>query len=124
MSSSQSATTHFQPPKNDIEIVFIAVISPLDDLYQTRTNRDRNGTVLDQWNHVLLLRDLQRLINEGLVERVTNIREISPDLRDKTWYRETATGMLYVYVEGWERGSPEFRRYMEPLAGEASDLVQ
>jgi hypothetical protein len=97
--------------------------SPLDDLYQTRTNHHRNGTVLDEWNHVLLLRDLQRLIDQGLVEREKIIREISPDRRDKRWYRETATGMLYVYVEGWERASPEFRRFVQTPANEASDLV-
>jgi len=33
---------------------------------------------------ILLLRELHRLIDEGVVERVTNIREISPDQRDKT----------------------------------------
>jgi len=73
---------------------------------------------------ILLLRELHRLIDEGVVERVTNIREISPDQRDKTWYRETASGILYVYVEGWERGSPEFRRFIQTPANEASDLVQ
>jgi len=95
------------------------MISPLDDLYQTRTNRDRNGTVLDQWSHVLLLRDLHRLIDEGVVEIVKNVRELSPDTREKTWYREISTGALYVYVAGEERASPEFRQYAEKSHGGA-----
>ncbi len=89
-------------------------MSPLEDLFQTRTNRDRSGTISDEWNHVLLLRDLDRLISEGLIEQVRNMREICPDPREKTWYRETATGVLFVYIAGWERGSPEFRRHVEP----------
>jgi hypothetical protein len=83
-------------------------MNPLEDLYRTRTRRERNGTLLDQWNHVLLHRDLERFISEGLVERVTNIREISPDRREKTWYQELATGNLYVYVAPEARSGPEF----------------
>ena len=59
-------------------------MNPLEDLYQTRTNRDRNGTIPDRWNDVLLHRDLERLINDGLVERITNLREIAPFEREKT----------------------------------------
>ncbi len=99
-------------------------MSPLDDLYLTRTRGDRNGTLLNQWNHVLLHRDLERLISEGLVEHVTNIREISPDSREKTWYMELATGNLFVYVAPEERSGPEFRRYTESAQGGESSLVQ
>jgi hypothetical protein len=99
-------------------------MSPLEDLYQTRTSRNRNGTILDEWNCVLLLRELDRLIHEGLAERVKNVREISPDQPDQTWFRETSTGNLYVYVKGWERGSPEFRRYSELVSVGGSNLVQ
>ncbi len=98
-------------------------MSPIEDLYQIRTNRDRNGTIPDEWNRVLLARDLDRLISEGLVERALNVREISPDTRDKVWFRELSTGDLYVYVDGWERGSPEFRRYSEPISPKSS-LIQ
>jgi hypothetical protein len=100
------------------------MMSLLEDLYQTRTNRDRNGTIPDQWNHVLLLRDLHRLISDGLVERVSSLREISTDPRDKTWYQEISTGDLYVYVDGWERGSPEFRRHTERASHDGSHLIQ
>ena len=98
--------------------------NPLEDLCRTRTNRDRNGTIPDQSNHVLLLRDLERLISQGLVERVTTIREISSDSREKIWYQELATGDLYVYVVPWERGAPEFRRYSELSPYDNPQLVR
>ncbi len=99
-------------------------MSPVEDLYQSRTNRDRNGTVPDEWNDELLHRDLERLINDGFVERITNLREISPFEREQTWYKEIVTGNVYVYVAAWERGAPEFRRHTESAAGKQSDLVQ
>ena len=99
-------------------------MSPLEDLYQTRTNRDVKGTIPDEWNHVLLQRDLERLISQGLVQRVTSVREIPPDFREKIWYREVTGGDLYVYVASWERGSPEFRRHTEAAPGDGSTLIQ
>jgi hypothetical protein len=99
-------------------------MSPLEDLYRTRTREDRNGTLIDQWNHVLLHRDLERLISEGLVERVTNIREISPDPREITWYKELATENLFVYVAPDERSGPEFRRYTASAPNDESPLIQ
>lgn len=97
-------------------------MNPLEDLYQTRTSRDRNGTLSDKWSDELLHRDLERLINDGLVERLTNLREISPFEREKTWYKEIATGNVYVYVAAWERGAPEFRRHVISVGG--PNLVQ
>jgi hypothetical protein len=38
-----------------------AVMSPLEDLFRTRTNRDRLGTIPTESDHVLLMRDLDRL---------------------------------------------------------------
>jgi hypothetical protein len=73
---------------------------------------------------VLLHRDLERFISEGLAERVTNTREICPDRREKTWYQEVATGDLYVYVAPQERSGPEFRRYIELAPNGESHLVQ
>jgi len=94
----------------------MVAMSPLDDLYQTRTNRDRNGTISDEWNRVLLFRDLERLIRRGFIERVENVREIGPHPREMIWYKDLSTGNLYVYVEGGERSAPEFRRYKELVA--------
>jgi hypothetical protein len=88
---------------------------PLEDLYQTRTKRDRNGTIPDEWNRVLLFRDLDSLVCAGEIERVRNVREISPDSREMIWYKEISTGNLYVYVAGWERGSPEFRKHADQI---------
>jgi hypothetical protein len=99
-------------------------MNPLEDLYQTRTKRDRNGTLIDQWNHELLHRDLERLISEGVVERVTNMREISPDSREKVWYAELPTGNLYVYVAPEERSGPEFRQYTESVPKEETLTAQ
>lgn len=99
-------------------------MSPLEDLCQTRTSRDWNGTIPDEWSHELLHRDLERLINDGLVERVTNLRAISPFEREKRWYKEIGTGTVYVYVAAWERGAPEFRRHIELVAGKQSDSIQ
>ena len=89
------------------------MIHPLEDLYQTRTSRDGKGTIPDEWNHVLLQRDLERLIGQGLAKPVTSVREIPPDFREKVWYEEVGSGQLYVYVAGWERGSPDFRRHAD-----------
>lgn len=88
-------------------------MNPLDDLYHTRTNRDRKGTMPDEWNHVLLLRNLEHLISEGLLKRVTHVREIPTDFREKSWYEEIATRQLYVYVAPGERSAAEFRRYAD-----------
>ncbi len=82
------------------------------------------GSIRDEWNLLLLQRDLERLISEGLIERVTNMREIPPNSREKTWYQESGTGNLYVYVAACERGAPEFRRHSEPAPHGGSDMVQ
>lgn len=71
-----------------------------------------------------LHRDLERLIIEGLVERLTDIREHSPDLREKTWYKEVTTERLFVYVAPDERSGPEFRRYTASTSNGESSLVQ
>src|SRR5690349_9682787 len=71
--------------------MFSKKMSPLEDLYLTRTQRNRDGMILDEWNHVLLLRDLDRLVSAGIIDRVKNFREISRHSRDMTWYRENST---------------------------------
>lgn len=84
--------------------------SPLKDLFNTRTDNDRKGTVSSDWNRVLLWRDLNRLVAEGLVEPVQPPADIEPDDRARHYFRDLGTGDLYVYVAGWERGWPQFRR--------------
>jgi hypothetical protein len=63
-------------------------MTPLEDLFWTRTNRDRVGTIRDGSNHVLLLRDFDRLIGQGLIKRTSDVREISADSRKKIFYEE------------------------------------
>jgi hypothetical protein len=99
-------------------------MNPLEGLYLTRTNRDRNGTISDEWHRALLFRDLDRLVCEGAIERVRNVREISPDSREMIWYREISTGNLYVYVAGWERGSPEFRMHTDQILAARNDSAR
>jgi hypothetical protein len=56
------------------------------------------------------LRDLDRLIAEGLVSKVECTRDAETGLRERQCFRDLVTGEVYIYIEGWERGSPEFRR--------------
>ena len=99
-------------------------MNPLEDPCFARTNRDRAGTIPDQITHSLLLRDLERLVGQGLVKRVTGIREISVDSREKIWYQDVASGDLYVYVSPWERGAAEFRRFRESSQSASPQLIQ
>ena len=81
------------------------------DLWETRTNNSRSGTLVTEWDNVLFWRDLHRLIAEGLVEQTDGPAGIDDGLRDRKYFREVGTGEVYVYLTGWERGSPEFRRH-------------
>jgi hypothetical protein len=82
----------------------------LQDLYETRTAGDRDGTIGDEWNRVLLWRDLERLIAKGRVVPSEVPAGEEAGFREKRYFRDVATGEIYVHVSGWERGSPEFRK--------------
>jgi hypothetical protein len=82
----------------------------LADLFSTRTERNTKGTIRSEWDHELLHRDLARLIAEGVVENVPCPPHDGSDFRPSRCFRDVLTGETYVYVEGWERGSPEFRK--------------
>jgi hypothetical protein len=82
----------------------------LEDVWETRTNNTRTGTVVTEWDKVLLWRDLRRLIAVGLVEPTDGPADNDPDPRERKYFRDVGTGEVYVYISGWERGSPEFRR--------------
>jgi hypothetical protein len=64
-------------------------MTPPEDLFWSRTNRDRVGTIRDGSNHVLLLRDLDRLIGQGLIKRASDVREISADSREKIFTKNS-----------------------------------
>ncbi|HEX6495213.1 MAG TPA: hypothetical protein VF018_07010 [Acidobacteriaceae bacterium] len=82
----------------------------LEDLFRVRTDRNTEGTISGEWDRILLRRDLERLIAEGFVE-ITHCSSCpDPRSRERLCFRDTSTGEVYLYVEGWERGSPEFRK--------------
>jgi hypothetical protein len=86
------------------------MLGVLENIFSTRTDNDRRGTISQEWNRILLWRDLERFIAEGLVERVECKTVSEADFRERQCFRETETGEIYVFIEGWERGCPEFRK--------------
>lgn len=86
------------------------MIGPLEDLYNTRTEQNTKGTIVSEWNHSLLWRDLNRLIAEGLVSTIECPTDLEREYVEHHCFRDNVTGETYVYIKGWERGSPEFRR--------------
>jgi len=82
----------------------------LEDLFNTRTQHDRSGTLRGGCDETLFWRDLERLKTEGLVEEVQRPSDADSDFRETRYFRDLLTGETFVYVGGWERGSPEFRR--------------
>lgn len=86
------------------------MLGVLEELYQQRTDNDRNGTGSSEWNRVLLWRDLQRLATEGLVAPAEAPEHAESDFRDRTYFGDLGTDEIHVFVAGWERESPEFRK--------------
>lgn len=82
----------------------------LEDLFLARTDNNTKGTISTEWNRVLLWRDLERLVKDGSVERIECPAEAELLPRERQCFRDLGTGEAYVYVAGWERGSPEFRK--------------
>jgi hypothetical protein len=82
----------------------------LEDVFSTRTDRNAKGTITTEWNRVLLWRDLQRLISEGAVEAAECPYNADQDSRERRCFRDIGNGDVYIYIAGWERGSPEFRK--------------
>jgi hypothetical protein len=82
----------------------------LEDIFRTRTDNNTKGTISTEWNRVLLWRDLERLMKDGFVESIACPSDAESFLRERQCFRDLATGEVYVYVAGWERGSPEFRK--------------
>lgn len=82
----------------------------LEELFLARTDRNTNGTISHEWDRVLFWRDMERLIDGGFARPVACPPENESSRRNRRCFRDTATGIVYMYVEGWERGSPEFRK--------------
>ena len=85
----------------------------LEDLFNTRTDHAREGTLHTEWDRILFWRDLRRFIIEGLVEPISCPSTAPKDFRETLCFRDLGTGEVYVYVEGWERGAPGFRKLTE-----------
>lgn len=75
----------------------------LEDVVNVRTNG--NGTLLSEWDDILLWRDLERLIADGMVREITRADGI-----DGKWFLDCTTNEIYQYLPAWERGSPRFER--------------
>jgi len=82
----------------------------LEDLWGTRTNNSRSGTLVGEWDEVLLWRDLHRLAEEGLIEPIDGLSRPGFDTLERRRFRDIETGDVYVYVPAGERRSPQFRR--------------
>ena len=82
----------------------------LEDLYRTRTAQDRRGRIRSQWDHVLLFRDLDRLIEQGKIENFDQVIDPERDGLERRYFRDLGTNEIYVFVEGWDKGPPEFRK--------------
>jgi hypothetical protein len=81
----------------------------LDEIFRVRTNG--NGYVRQEWEHILLMRELSQLVAEGRVREVA----CPPRKNEKygeDWvtrrFRDLETGDTYEYTGPWERGGPRF----------------
>ena len=79
----------------------------LQNVFEIRTVGNHRGTIKSAWDDELLHRDLKRLIEGGFVERVGQ-PSVDAIGRLRESFRDRETDEVYVYTEGWERGSPEF----------------
>lgn len=83
----------------------------LDEIFRVRTNG--NGYIEQEWDHILLKRDLARLLAEGRVQEVS-----CPPIKNDQWpaeivrkrFRDSQTGDTYEYTDRWDRGVPRFYR--------------
>jgi hypothetical protein len=81
----------------------------LDEIFRVRTNG--NGYVQQEWEHILLQRELSQLVAEGRVrEEAYPLRKNAkyPEQWVTRRFRDLETGGLYEYTGPWERGGPRF----------------
>jgi len=86
------------------------MLSVLEDVWGTRTNNSRSGTLVGEWDEVLLWRDLHRLAEEGLIEPIDGLSRPGFDTLEKRRFRDIVTGDVYAYFPAGERRSPAFRK--------------
>ena len=80
---------------------------PLDGIFRTRTNG--NGYVQQEWNDILLKREILQLVAEGRVrEEPCEPSPTFPEGWGTRRFRDLETGDTYEYTGPWERGGPRF----------------
>ena len=89
----------------------------LEDVFNVRTNGDRVGSLRSAWDRILLLRDLERLVNEGRVKLLRDVPRTSKYLlpddssqAERKVVQDSETGVVYEYVGPYERGGCTFRK--------------
>lgn len=75
----------------------------LEDVVNVRTNG--NGTLRSEWEDILLRRDLERLIADGMVREITRAEG-----NEGKWFLDCTTNEIYQYLPAWERGLSRFER--------------
>jgi hypothetical protein len=81
----------------------------LEEIFSLRTKG--NGYIEQEWDDVLLKRDIARLMADGRVREVpcspSKSAKYSPQGETRC-FRDLETGDTYEYVGPWERGGPRF----------------
>jgi hypothetical protein len=81
----------------------------LEEIFNVRTNG--NGYIGQEWDDVLLKRDIAQLVVDGRVQEVPcpprENSKYSPQWETKC-FRDVETGETYEYAGPWERGRPRF----------------
>lgn len=83
----------------------------LNEIFRMRTNG--YGYIEQEWDHILLKRDLARLLAEGSIQEVSFRRgkkDKGPIEIVRKRFRDSQTGDTYEYTGPNDRGVPRFYR--------------
>ena len=79
----------------------------LEEIFRLRTNG--NGYVQQEWDDILLKREILQLIGEGRVREVPcKPSPTQPGGWGTRRFHDVETGDIYEYSGPWERGGPRF----------------
>ena len=80
---------------------------PLEEIFRARTNG--NGYVQQEWDDILLKREILQLLGEGRIhEEACAPSPTYPEGWRTRRFRDLETGDTYEYTGPWERGGPRF----------------
>jgi hypothetical protein len=68
----------------------------LEDLFRARTDRNTNGTISGEWDRILLQRELERLIAEGVVDVIDCSPRPDTIFRERRCFRDVRSGEVYL----------------------------